>query len=112
MTDLLIETGRTLIETVLPALATVIGGYLVLVLRRKAQTLGVDLTAAQEARLRALAAEAVHAVEEQAHRRATDGRPMSGLDKRAEALARLPVATADPVRLATALDAAVQGLRR
>lgn len=68
MGDIAGTIGKGILELVLPTLATVIAGYVVLFMKRLAAKHGVDLTEKQEERLKQIVVQKVHAVEEMAHR--------------------------------------------
>lgn len=70
----------TIVELVAAPFAAAIASLVVALLTRKLQQAGLDLSAAQQERLKTLATEAILAVEERAHRE-----PMTGADKHAAA---------------------------
>jgi hypothetical protein len=68
MTDFIGGIGRALWEAVLPSMATVIAGMLLLVVKRFLAKQGLDLTEKQEQRLKAIVVDKIHATEEAARR--------------------------------------------
>lgn len=58
------EFGALLVKAVLPGVATVAGGYLVGLLHKALKAKGVELTDAQDARIRQIVTDAIMRVEE------------------------------------------------
>lgn len=106
--------GQTLLEVVLPSLATVIAGLVIGLLSRYLKKVKIELTAEQEARLRAIVEDAVKATEEVARRQATAGTVMSSRDK--DSMTATAVLNAMPDlpagQLRTAIDAALPEVRK
>jgi outer membrane biosynthesis protein TonB len=71
-----------ILELVAIPFLTAISGLVIAVLTKKLQSMGLTVTEQQQDRLRQLAVDAIHAVEEQAHRDKT----MTGPDKHDAAL--------------------------
>ncbi len=68
MTDVVGTIGRTLWEAVLPSMATVIAGMVMLLLKQLAKKYDLEFTDKQEDRLKAIVVEKIHATEEAARR--------------------------------------------
>lgn len=68
MTDLLTSFGGLLLHAALPVLATGGAALLTAILSRYLRTLGLELTAAQDARIKVLARDAILATEERSRR--------------------------------------------
>jgi hypothetical protein len=66
--DLLLTFSRTVLTAVLPTLALVVAGYLILLLHKLALRLGIDVANRQEARLEQIVGNQIHATEEASHR--------------------------------------------
>lgn len=71
MGDLLGAIGGQMVDWLLPTLLTAVTGLVMAALTRFFKKQGIELTAAQEARLRALVRDAVNAIEERAARDGT-----------------------------------------
>ena len=65
---LLAGVGASLIQLVLPSVATVVGGFLVAILNKYLKKQGIELTNAQDERLRQLVRDGIKAAEEMARR--------------------------------------------
>jgi len=82
------------VHLVLPTLATAIAGYVVALLAKQLQRAGIQLTDAQDERLRAIVRDAIRYAEEQARRN-----PLTGSEKRAiavnQSVARVPSISVD-----------------
>lgn len=111
--DALWRVLRPVLTTLLVSSATAIASYLVSLLRKELQKAGVELTAAQEERLRQVALDVVRAVEEWARQLAKANLPVTGEEKENRAvemlLERFPTITAHSAR--TAIHAALPRLR-
>jgi glutamyl/glutaminyl-tRNA synthetase len=68
MSDFIGSIGHALWEAVLPSMATVLAGMVMLVVKRFLAKQGLELTTQQEVRLKQIVKEKVNAVEERAHR--------------------------------------------
>jgi len=68
MGDFIGGIGHALWDAVLPSMATVIAGMLMLVVKRFLAKQGLDLTEKQEQRLKEIVVDKIHATEEAAHR--------------------------------------------
>jgi len=68
MMDVIGSIGNALWNAVLPSLATVIAGMLMLLLKRLAKKYGLEITEKQEERLKEIVVEKIHATEEAARR--------------------------------------------
>jgi len=87
MRGLLGALGSGLVELVLPSLATVISGFVIALLRKKAKQAGLDLTAQQEERLKQLVRDGIRKAEEVSTRSVKLGEPaLAPVDKQAVAL--------------------------
>ncbi len=106
----------TLLEIVLPTLATVIGTMVVGLLTKYLQKAQIDLSSEQRTQLRRAIEEAVLAVEESTRRQRAAGRPLgqSG-DAKAEQARRIAQDQVgqelDPAKVRPIIDAAVHRLR-
>lgn len=99
MEGILGAVGDLLRELVLPSLATLIGGLVVGLLAKYLKKAGLELTQAQQDRIRALITEAIRATEEASRREA-----MTSEEKRTR--------TIDAARTAITLDPALPDLSR
>lgn len=68
MSEILMTVGAALWQAVLPSLATVLAGMLMLLLKRVLAKQGIELSDAQDQRLTNIVAEKIRAAEEWAHR--------------------------------------------
>jgi hypothetical protein len=68
MTDVIGSIGHALWDAVLPSLATVIAGMVLVLLKQVAKKYGLEITEKQEARLKEIVVDKIHATEEAAHR--------------------------------------------
>lgn len=80
------QVQKFFIDVVLPGVLTAIGGFAVQLIRTQIAKAGVQLTTEQDERLRALAFEAMHAVEEIARKKAGSEEPMSSDEKHEAAI--------------------------
>lgn len=79
MGDFFGAIGHGILNVVLPSLATVIAGLLVMVLKRVAKKYGLEVTEKQEERLKQIVVDKIHATEEAARRAPS----ISGEEKKA-----------------------------
>jgi len=90
--------GAQLLHTVLPSLATIIAGYIVALAAKQLKKLGIELTNAQDERLRQLVRDGILAAEEAAHRNPK----LTSVEKNAiavnQAAARSPETKLDTVK--------------
>jgi molybdopterin-guanine dinucleotide biosynthesis protein A len=82
--------GGGIMQVLLPSLATVIAGMLMLVLKRLAAKYGLEITEKQEERLKQIVVDKIHATEEVAHRM-----PLTGVEKNAKTVNDVMVAAID-----------------
>lgn len=93
MSDFLGSIGAGILHIVLPSLATVIAGFLMVILKRVAAKYGIEVTEKQEERLKQIVVDKIHATEEVARRDKT----LSSEEKKAIAVNDAVVeATQDP----------------
>jgi hypothetical protein len=90
MGDFIGGIGHALWDAVLPSMATVIAGMLMLVVKRFLAKQGLDLTEKQEQRLKEIVVDKIHATEEVAHRI-----PLTGVEKNAKTVNDAVVAATD-----------------
>lgn len=108
MGSFLASVGAQLLQTVLPSLATVLAGFLVALAAKYLKKLGIEVTDAQDARLRQLVRDGIMAAEEAAHRD-----PLTSLEKNAiavnQVIAREPELRIDTVK--RVVDQVLPGVR-
>jgi len=66
--NFLASFGHTILEAVLPSMATVIAGMLMIAVKRFLKKQGLELTEQQEVRLKQIVVDKIHATEEAARR--------------------------------------------
>ena len=81
MFDWLVPFGDMLLQIVLPSLATIVGGMIVGLLNKQLKKAGIELTQAQQDRVKELIQDAIRATEEAARRES-----MTSEEKRAKAI--------------------------
>lgn len=101
--------SEKLLELALPPLITALVGLAIAVLTKKLQSLGITVTQQQQDQLKAVATEAVLAMEEKARRV-----PMNGpaKDSGAVAIIKEKLPTADIADIRIAVDAALPAVRK
>jgi len=90
MGDFIGGIGHALWDAVLPSMATVIAGMLMLVVKRFLAKQGLDLTEKQEQRLKEIVVDKIHATEEAARRI-----PLTSVEKNAKTVNDVVVAATD-----------------
>lgn len=109
MFEWLPQFGDMLLQVVLPSLATIVGGMIVGLLNKQLKKANLELTEAQQERIKELIRDAIRATEEAARRQA-----MTSAEKRSktvEAIART-VPELPTAEISTALDAQLPIVRK
>lgn len=90
MTDFIGGIGHALWDAVLPSMATLVAGMVVLLLKKMLAKYGLEVTEKQEDRLKQIVVDKIHATEEAAHRT-----PLTGIEKNAKTVNDVIVAATD-----------------
>lgn len=115
MGDILGAIGNALLEFVLPTLATAIATLVVGILTRFLKKQKIDITDAQQKRLKEIVEDAIKAVEEAAHRETMTSAQKESMAKQIilERTAAEPgVPVPEPEKLSHAIDAAMPEIRK